>query len=179
MKQIIATGTFAVLFAIAGIGDAQAQSKITASAEGALVIPTGDWSDISGIGIGAFVRAGMQLQPKLEVTGRLGYVFHLSKDQGGADASTRELMILGGVRYDLGPVFLDAATGINSWTFEVDSPLVDGSNTETRVPLLVGAAVPVGKVEVGGSLLIPNLLLREDNEDMMMGIMGMVGYRFL
>ena len=43
------------------------------------MLPIGDWSDASGVGFGALIRAEKALDAQLSVTGRVGYIYHLSK----------------------------------------------------------------------------------------------------
>ena len=156
-------------------GESAAAGTISASVDGAFVLPLGDWADIAGVGMGVMVRAGYQIQDKLQATARLGYIYHLAKDVGGVDIETSDVLILAGARYDLGPAAVDVATG-----FSILSVSAGGSDdSNNRIPLMIGASVPVAPVEIGASLLIPNLLLTEDNEDMQMGIMATVGYKFM
>ena len=182
MRLLSTTAALLIALSLGWASNASAQSsdtKIEASVEGAFVLPLGDWADASGPGLGVIARADIQLQAKLKASARVGYVFHIPKDQNGVDTSTSELLFLGGVMYDLGPVILDAATGFNSWTFKVDGGGFRGDDTETRIALWAGAKVPLGKVEVGANLFVPNLLLTKDEEDTQLGLMATVGYRFL
>ncbi len=158
-----------------GDDGAMASGEYSISADGAFVLPLGDWADFSGPGIGVMARGNYQLQDKLQITGRLGYIYHLPKDQGGVDLSTAELLILGGARYDLGPAAVDVATGLNMWSVSVG----DNSESKTRIALMLGASMPLDPVEIGVGLLIPNLLLTEDGEDTEMGIMATCGYKFM
>jgi len=175
ISSLFVASALVVSLGFTSAASAEEESKLSVAADAAIVVPLGDWADFTGIGIGPIIRAGFEIQEKLQVTGRVGYIYHLPKDAGGIDLSTAELLLLGGARYDVGPALIDVATGINKWTVKVG----DASNSETRIPLMLGASVPLGKIEVGGSLFIPNLLLTEDGEDMQMGLMATAGYSFL
>jgi hypothetical protein len=137
-----------------------------------------DWADVTGLGIGVFGRVDYAVEPKIAVTGSIGYVAHLSKETdvgiGTVETSTSELSVLGGARFTLAPnVDVHALTGINIWTGKVE----DESNSENRIPLILGGgyALPSG-LTLGGDLFIPNLLGNDDGEDVELGLMLKVGY---
>src|SRR6478735_4476770 len=54
-------------------------SKGIIGADAAVAIPFGDWGDAVGIGFGALLRGEYNLIPNLNLTGRVGLIYHLSK----------------------------------------------------------------------------------------------------
>ena len=186
MKKLV----LAVVFAAGALGmgatgalaqEAEpAQAKMRLGAEGAFVLPIGDWADASGIGIGVMGRLDYMVTPKLAVTGHPGYIFHLGKEVEGTgiELSTTELLITGGVRYFVTPeLSVGAETGFNIWTVKASADGESDSESENRVPLLLGGGYtsPAG-LTVSGYLIVPNLLMTEDDEDTQMGVMLTVGY---
>lgn len=183
MTKWLFAGAALALILTAHAATASAQSgKLAAGGEFGLVVPTGDWADVTGVGFGLFGRVDYAVAPKIAVTGVAGYAAHLATelDLGFAtvDASTSELVFAGGARFYVVPtVELHALTGLNIWTFKAEAAGESDSESETRVPLILGGAFEAASgLTVGGDLFIPNLFGTEDEEDVQVGILFKVGY---
>src|SRR4051812_6618693 len=100
--------------ALALSGTAAADDTKTIGIDGGIALPTGNWSNAAGIGIGALGRFGMPVAAKTTFSARLGLVYHTSKDTGtllggNANVQLSEIPLLGGLRYDFTPGFYGAA----------------------------------------------------------------------
>ena len=106
--------TVAVLMALASFGAGAQTSGMNTSAspgprgvivgaEGELAIPIGNYSDATGLGIGASITGEYPVNPMISLTGRIGFQFHLSKSVttpfGSADSHVHALPILVGGHY--------------------------------------------------------------------------------
>jgi hypothetical protein len=69
----------------------------TIGIDGGIAMPTGDWGDAVGFGIGALARFEMPIKAKLIFTARAGYIQHLEKEDTNTTVS--EIPLLAGVRY--------------------------------------------------------------------------------
>jgi hypothetical protein len=151
---------------------AQAEMGLHLGVEGAFVLPLGDWADGTGIGLGGMAKAGYEATDELQVTFRIGYIYHLSKDLGGVDVSTSELPIMVGAKYtasiglfgelSVGMVNLGASTG-------------DDSISEMKFGLMAGAGYSIASLSLGANLFLPDL----GHADEAMGLLFTVGYDFL
>ena len=145
-----------------------------------VAIPLGDLADAAGIGIGILGGVMYGLNPKLALTGNVGFVYHLPKEVvTDVNSTLIEIPIIAGVRYMVIPkLAIGADTGINLLHTSTD---VDGaeSQTETRIPLAIHAGYMLNdNMTVGGGLWIPNLLLTDDGEDTQLEIVAYFGYLF-
>ena len=152
--------------------------------DGAFVLPVGDWSDVSGIGIGALAAGHYDLSPQLAITGRIGYIHHLSKSQGGSDFSTYEIPILGGAKYRFGQpgdgLYVGGEVGLVSLgaRSEFENPYSgekeSASDSDLEIGLTAGVGYEVGDLDFRGQMFFPTI----DHLDDFMGVMATVGYRF-
>jgi len=163
----------------AAADEAARVNPLSIGVEGAVVVPTGDWSDIAGIGLGALARVDYTVSPKLAIAALPGFVAHLVEEQGGSvETSTSELLLLGGARFFPVPaVDLHAFTGLNVWTFRGSVGGDSDSESESRVAFLMGGSysLPSG-LTFGGDLFIPNLIGGREEEDLQVGVLFKVGY---
>lgn len=162
-----------------GTAEATATKKMKVGAEGAVLVPFGDWSDASSIGIGVMGRFDYMVMPKLSVGAHPGYIYGLSKDQGAdISTSTSEFLIDAEVRYYITPeISAFADTGINLLSSKISMGDQSDSQSNTRIPLILGAGYTMPKgLTFSAELVIPNLLLTEDGENTLMGVMANVGY---
>jgi hypothetical protein len=181
-KTLVMTVTLASLTLT--LGSAARAEDGALGVDGAVVLPIGDWSDISGLGIGALVAGHYDLSPQLAVTGRVGYIHHLSKSVGGSDFSTYEIPVLGGIKYRLGDpgegMYLGAEAGLVSLgaRAEVENPFTGESesvsDSDIEIGLTAGVGYETGDFDLRGQVFFPSL----DHIDDLIGIMGTVGYRF-
>jgi hypothetical protein len=96
-KMRFAVGILLVLCS----GPAMAQ-QVRLGVDGALAIPVGNFSDTFGVGIGGLLRLEVEPLPGFAITGRSGYIQHLTKSLSGrliTDAKAGELPILAGVKF--------------------------------------------------------------------------------
>lgn len=155
------------------------------SAELGVVVPLGDWADFSGVGFGPLVRLTHRINPRLSFLARAGYIFHTATTQAVLgtqfDVSTTELVITGGVRYEVAPaIHVGATTGLNVWGVKISSGGQSDSDSENRVPLMLDVTyATTGGVILGGGLFVPNLLSRDDDEDVVSGLMLNAGFTFM
>ena len=88
------------------VAAATGSKKLIIGADLAFALPVGDLGDAAGFGIGLLPRFEFTLAPKLNLTARLGYVYHLKKSYsipllGTVDAKLAEIPVLLGAKYDL------------------------------------------------------------------------------
>lgn len=184
MKKLTAALiAFASVMTVAGTAAAEG-GKL--GVDGALVFPTGDWSDVAGIGIGGLVAGRYHIDPNLALTGRVGYIHHMSKDQLGLDITTSEIPVLAGVKYYFDDMEGPYVAGEFGWVSmrvkmsgEIMGQSFDESDSEGRFGMTLGGGYEVSNVDFRGQLFMPNLLGRDDGEDTQMGLMLNVGYRFM
>jgi hypothetical protein len=158
---------------------AQAEGMgIRIGADGAFVLPVSTWSDAASIGIGVLARGEYVLQPAMHLTGRLGYIYHLSKDVEGVSFGTSELPFLVGAKYyfsgEQGGLYGAAELGLVSVTVRGEVMGMSVSASETKFGVTAGAGFEMGGLDLRGQLFIPSL---GDAGDFL-GIMATVGYTF-
>ncbi len=146
------------------------------AADLALVLPLGDWSDATGIGLGALLRFEARVADMVSITARLGYIGHLEKN----GLSTSELPILfPGIKVHLGDAYLGLEAGLVSLgvAVNIDSEFgsFSGSDSEMKLGLTLGFGYVIDKVDLRLQLFAPSV---EDFSDLL-GIMFNVGYTFV
>lgn len=154
--------------------------------DGGLVLPLGDWSNVSGLGFGALGRFELALDPQLSVTGRLGYITHLEANDA---YKTSELPILAGLRYGLSGeedgLYVAGEAGLVNFTFR--RPVASGvfgttvsegeksSKSEPKFGLTAGAGYRSGKVDGRAGIFIVSVGDLEET----FGLMATIGYNFV
>ena len=176
MKRVVLS-TAALLVFLAAAPSARAE-VISLSVDGAVNVPTGDWADAHGIGIGALLNGEMGLIPLLTVTGRIGYIHGLSKDHGDGSSQMSHIPVLAGIKYTLVPsLYVAGEAGFVRNTVEVehDSALGGGSadDTDTELGLTLGGGWRMGSLDLRGALFFPDI----DHMDDVMGLLFTVGYK--
>ena len=147
---------------------AAAENIKTIGIDGGVAVPTGDWADAVGFGIGALARFEMPLREKMTLTARAGYIQHLEKeagsDFGGGDSksSTSQVPLFGGIRY----AFSQSATssfygaaelGFVMYRVSIDVGGDSMSDSDTNLGMTLGAGYRTGKLDVRGGLLFPDV----------------------
>lgn len=146
----------------------------------AFQLPVGNFSDETGIGLGALVRYEYKLIPKLNLTGRIGYIYSLKKDQGGLKFSVDNIPIWVGAKYFLlaDLVYVGAEVGLNMLKFKAEvsyfGTTASGSDSETKLGINVGAGVLLSDFDIRAQL---EFLSIGDTTDAL-GLMVNVGYNF-
>ena len=92
--------------------------------------------------------------------------------------STREVVLLAGARFMVTPeIAVGGDTGLTMVSLYGDGTKLDPPGTLNRVPLnLSGEYQMASGLYAGANLFIANLLLKEEGEDTLMGVMAHVGY---
>lgn len=140
----------------------------TIGIDGGVAVPTGDWGDAVGFGIGVLARFEMPISGKLTFVARAGYIHHLEKDDVMITVS--EIPLLGGVRYGFTPTIYGAAeAGFVNYRSSVEG---GGDDSETNLGMSLGAGYRAGKLDVRGALYFPDAGEADDA----MAVMMTVGY---
>ena len=161
MRTLPCSLALALTLATGGLAVAEPGAR-TLGVDGGLAMPTGDWGDAAGVGIGALARFEMPLQPKLTLTARAGYLQHLSKEANGADSSTSELPLLGGVRYafsgdEVTQVYGAAELGFIMSRISIDAGGQSMSDSDTNLGMTLGGGYRTGKLDLRANLLFPDV----------------------
>ena len=164
----------------AAAGQTGAETKIQLGADGAFVLPLGNFSNAANAGIGALIRGEYSVMPKLNITGRLGFVYYLTKDQG-FDYKFWNIPVLVGAKYDIAQGFYGAAEAglfLNHASATVSIPgfgSASSSNTETDFGATITAGYRMGDLDARVGLQWADLGHAGDT----MGLMVNVGYSFM
>ncbi len=169
-----------------------AEKKIGVGADVMFVLPLGDFADASGPQIGAVARVGYRVMPALELTGRVGYLHGLSKEQSfsvlgttiTSKTSISNIPIWVGARY----FFMQPTSGLYG-AAEIGANMLSAkaevggqsssSDTETRFGFNVGAGYVISEslpIDIRAQFMHHNLLGTEDGEKSMLGLGFSVGY---
>ena len=151
-------------------------------ADGAIVLPLGDWSDLAGLGLGATLHYEHPFDQNWSFTGRVGYIHHLSKETGPYSYTTSEIPFMVGAKYHLGAaapgLYFAGELGLTIFRFdlEYDGPEnpfvdeVDHSDSETDLGMTLGAGYSMGNFDLAARLYAPDFDVA--------GLMATVGYHF-
>lgn len=159
--------------------------KMTLGIDAQFMLPVGDLADATGPQIGPLVRFGYRVIPALELTGRVGYLFGLSKDVGPFKSSLSNIPIWVGARY----FFMDAPAGfygaaelaINLMSAKVEAGGQSASKSVTREGINLGVGYVISKelpIDIRAQFSLLNLLGKETNETSFTAIGVSVGYSF-
>jgi hypothetical protein len=146
--------------------------------DAAFVLPVDEYADGVDAAFGLFGRLEFEIDPRLAVTARLGFLYHLVEDPGlGVDFSLVMFPVLGGIRYNLSSTgeggFLGAELGINYIRVSVSGMGIDTSDSETKFTLNLGAGFRTGQLSFMGSLFLTPDVGDETN---LVGLMATIGY---
>jgi hypothetical protein len=155
-------------------------SKMLLGADLAFQLPLGDLADVTGLGFGGLVRFEYNLAPQLNLTGRAGYVYSLSKDQAGLKFSVDNIPVWAGAKYFLtDAVYAGAEVGLNTMKVKAEMNIMgsttSASDSETKLGVNVGAGVLLGALDIRAQL---ELLSIGDTTDMM-ALLVTAGYNFM
>jgi hypothetical protein len=155
-------------------------TKSLIGADGAFVLPLGNFSDGAGIGLGALMRYEYNVAPQLNVTGRVGFLYHLGKDVGGGTVNFWNIPVLVGAKYDIASGLYGAAEAGLFYNHASATVTIPGfgsqtvSNSETDFGFNVGAGYKMGDLDIRAGLQIWNISHAGDT----MGVIANVGYNF-
>ena len=155
----------------------------TLAVDAAVAVPTGNWADGVGFGIGALARFEMPINPQLTFTARVGYIQHLAKEgqsSGFGDppsSSANEIPLFGGLRYAFSAnqpstLYGAAELGLVRFGMSVDYDGQSMSNSETNLGMTIGGGYRSGKLDLRGGILMPDLGHAGDA----IAVMGTVGF---
>lgn len=139
--------------------------------DGAIVVPQGNLSDVSGNQIGGLVRAEVSLLSMLAITARLGYLYGMEVDQAMTKSSLDVIPILAGVKWTPlwpMPLYLAAELGVMSVTHQLGGAEKDESWTGGTI----GIGAKISSIDIRGQFLAYDL----DNMSDTYGIMLNVGF---
>jgi hypothetical protein len=146
-------------------------------------MPTGDWGDAVGFGIGALMRFEMPLKEKIVLTARAGYIQHLEKDAEGGEfggdssMSVGEIPVFGGIRYAFSQtestaIYGAAELGFVMYRTSIDVGGESMSDSDTNLGMSLGAGYRTGKLDLRGGLYFPDAGEADDA----MAVMATIGY---
>ncbi len=172
----------ALLFSTAALAafaaaPAAADTIRTIGIDGGSVLPTGDWGDSAGLGLGALARMEMPLAPKLTLSARLGYFHHLSKESDGTESSTSEIPLFTGVRYqfsgtEAAQLYGAAELGFVIARISLENNGQSMSDSDTNLGMSLGGGYRKGKLDLRANLFFPDVGELGDA----LGLMATVGY---
>lgn len=159
----------------------EAPSKVSVGGDVAFVPLLGDLSNAAGPGFGALAAGGYRPLPPLEITARVGYVHHLSRDHGGGSTGIAEIPVLFGARYhffqgkngpyagaELGPDYVIGRASTGAF----------GGGTASDSELKVGATLGAGYLYRGFDARAQAFVLDLGHAGDSLALMVNVGYRF-
>jgi hypothetical protein len=154
----------------------------TIGIDGGVAVPTGDWGDAVGFGIGALARFEMPIKDKLVFTARAGYIQHMEKEGdsalgGDSSSTTSQIPLFGGIRYvfsqsTTSAIYGAAELGFVNYRISIDVGEESMSDSDTNFGMTLGAGYRMGKLDLRGGLYFPDV----DEAGDAMGIMATVGY---
>lgn len=159
--------------------------KMTLGIDAQFMLPIGDLADATGPQIGPLVRFGYRVIPALELTGRVGYLFGLSKEVGPFKSSLSNIPIWVGARY----FFMDAPAGfygaaelaVNLMSAKIEAGGQSASTSVTREGINLGVGYVISKelpIDLRAQFSLLNLLGKETNETSFTAIGISAGYSF-
>jgi hypothetical protein len=139
----------------------------TIGVDGGIALPTGDWGEGAGFGIGALARFEMPLIPALVLTARAGFIKHLSKESeggmlgGDTSSSATQIPVFGGVRYAFSQkptsaIYGAAELGFVNYRVTVDIGEMSMTDSDTNLGLTLGAGYRMGKLDLRAGLEFPD-----------------------
>ena len=106
MKQLL--GLLVVTVLVTSLATAQfgpEKGKMTLGPALELALPLGDFSDLASFGVGGTARFEYGLQPKIALTGNIGYIWFSGESTELYDYSISAIPLIAGVKYSFAPQF--------------------------------------------------------------------------
>jgi hypothetical protein len=153
--------------------------RMNLSADGDVSVPVGSFSDGAGVGLGALLRYEYAILPQLNITGRVGFIYHLPKTQDGVDTKFWTIPVLAGVKLALNESFYVAGElGFfsNHASASVTTAMgnFSGSSSETDFGFTGGVGYRTGNLDAKVALNILDLSHASDS----MAIAANLGFSF-
>ncbi|HEX2660138.1 MAG TPA: outer membrane beta-barrel protein [Polyangia bacterium] len=137
----------------------------------ALALPVGNLGDGAGFGLGILPRFEFTLAPRLALTGRIGYIYHLEKN----NIKFSEIPVLVGAKYDLTDALYGAIElGLFHMTVTGEAFGISASESRDKFGATIGAGYRAGDLDFKLGLHILDL----GNAGDYMELVGNVGYNF-
>ena len=146
-------------------------------ADALIDLPVGNFSNAAGIGFGALGRYEYVLNPQLNLTGRLGFIYFLTKSNAGFDYKYWTIPILVGVKYTVIPnLYVAGEIGLfnSHFSANIGGPFGNVSSSSTDFGLTLGAGYRLGLIDLRAALQIIDL----GNAGDTMSLVASVGYNF-
>lgn len=154
--------------------ESTATQKMTVGADAGSVVPVGDFADGAGFGLAVLGRFEYAASPVLSVTARLGYHYHLEKN----NVTFSNIPIAGGVKYAFGTgerrPYAAAEAGLNFSSTSGEVLGMSVSDSDTNFGLTLGGGYDMGKLDIRAGLEILDLGHAGD----LLGLFVNVGYDF-
>ncbi len=148
----------------------------TIGADLAFVLPLGDYADGADFALGAFGRFEFGVSNELDVTVRVGYLWHKT-DMDGLSLSIIPVLIGGSYKFG-GGMFGYAEVGFSNLRVSIDSGGFTGSNSDTYMSLGAGGGYAAGKLKVRGGLFMPARETNNGTTTTLYGVLASVGFDF-
>jgi len=106
MKQLL--GLLVVTVLVTSLATAQfgpEKGKMTLGPALEFALPLGDFSDLASFGVGGTARFEYGLQPKIALTGNIGYIWFSGESTELYDYSISAIPLIAGVKYSFAPQF--------------------------------------------------------------------------
>jgi len=154
------------------VAAATGSKKLVIGADLAFALPVGKLGDGAGFGIGLLPRFEFTLAPKLNLTARLGYVYHLEKN----NVKFSEIPVLVGAKYDLTDALYGAVElGLVHSTVSADVPFLGNvSSSDDNPAATIGVGYRAGDADLRLGLHILDLGHAGDSMELVLN----VGYNF-
>lgn len=126
-----------------------------------ILLPLGSLGDATGLMIGGLVKLEYPVQPALEVTGRVGYFFGLTKEPvPGMKVSWSNIPIWAGARYFFSGqrdgLYAGGELGLNLISASVETNVmgfsVSGSSSSTEIGLNLAGGYKIGDIDLRANL---------------------------
>lgn len=198
MRQIVALAVVGLVSlvvllprpAFAQGGEDEPAKKIGVGGDLVFVIPVGTLATASGPLLGPVLRVGYRITPRLEVTGRAGYLFGFGTNRGGGSSSSVSFIpIWAGARYfvmhpDAG-LYAAGELGLNLSQLHLDpdpgSAADDAKKLRARVGFNLGVGYVISKalpLDFRVQFMHFNLLGTETGDKPFLGVGLSAGYTF-
>lgn len=160
MKQLL--GLLVVTVLVTSLATAQFgpdKGKMTLGPALELSLPMGDFSDMASFGVGATARFEYGLQPKIALTGNIGYIWFSGESNEAYDYSVSAIPLIAGIKYSFAPqFFVSGELGFWFSSFSADYKgealgipgfTYDGSydDSDTNFMLAPGVGYQTGPIE--------------------------------
>ncbi len=132
------------------------QPRAVFSGSLAAALPTGEFGDVAGVGLGGFMHVAKFLGPHFALSGSFGLLYHLAEK----GTQLTEVPLLAGVSYFLGDerqVEFFGQVGIVALRSSVELEIASFTESETKLGSQWGAGLRIGPGMLRAAILIPSV----------------------